>query len=174
MNSRALSQFPRLILVLSLGLAAPALRVHASGIRYYAVPNGGLSGCTTWATACSLRHVLGTLALAGDQVWVAEGVYLPSSVDQTSYFPLHDGVAVYGGFAGTETLLSQRRPALHITILSGDIGVPDDPTNNSDTVVRADNVGSSTILDGFTITAGDSPNLGAGIFLSNSSPRLRK
>ncbi len=42
--------------------------------------------------------------------------------DRTISFELKNGVAIYGGFAGTETLRTQRNPATNVTVLSGDIG----------------------------------------------------
>ena len=35
---------------------------------------------------------------------------------------MKNGVGIYGGFLGTETLRSQRNPASNVTVLSGDIG----------------------------------------------------
>jgi hypothetical protein len=41
-------------------------------------------------------------ASSGDEIWVVGGTYKPGN-ERTSTFSLIDGVAVYGGFAGTET-----------------------------------------------------------------------
>lgn len=111
--------------------------------------------------------------------------------DHSASFALKSGVQVYGGFAGNETAFSQRDWAANKTILSGDIDNNDltDPSgvvtttahitgNNSYHVVRADNVDSSAVLDGFIITAGkadgSNPNdRGGGMFLVTSHPALR-
>ena len=77
-----------------------------------------------------------------DAIWIAEGVYLPSaeleSGDPRSVsFSLLDGVTLYGRFAGTETSVAERDLGTtdHETILSGDLGVVDDASDNAYTVV---------------------------------------
>ena len=43
------------------------------------------------------------------QIWVAKGTYTPTTgTDRNASFVLRNGFTVYGGFAGTETQLSQR------------------------------------------------------------------
>ena len=110
---------------------------------------------TSWINAfTSLQSALGA-AHSGDQIWVAEGTYRPTSgTDRTISFALGNGVDVYGGFAGTETTLSQRNVGQNVTILSGDIGNQGDNSDNSYNVVSA-NISGSAVLDGFTITAGN-------------------
>jgi hypothetical protein len=104
-------------------------------------------------------------------------------IDRTATFQLKEGVAVFGGFAGTETARDQRDPAANVTILSGDLNGDDDNSNviyNEPT--RADNSyhvvtgADNATLDGFTITAGnangDDPNChGAGCITSLSAVR---
>jgi len=149
---------------------------------------------TLQAALAAARHA----AAAGngpsfEAVWVAQGTYFPDqgpgieAGDPSAHFSLVDSVAVYGGFRNGETL-DQRdpAPATNGTVLSGDIGVRSDTSDNSQTVVRSDPLASSdvlspaTTLDGFTITGGTAENLGVGggLFLRVSggdtlSPTLR-
>lgn len=151
-------------------LLLPAASVRASGTVRYAIPGGATTGaCTSWSTACRLSHAL-SIAVSGDQIWVRQGVHtpLPGLVDPRSgSFVLKNGVALYGGFAGTETALTQRNWTTNVTALSGDIDNNDQTDangvittaanivgNNAYHVVRATNVLSSAVLDGFVITGG--------------------
>jgi hypothetical protein len=98
----------------------------------------------------------------GTAVLVAEGTYYPGSL-RTDYFRPSEGLVLYGGFAGTETSITQRNTSAHETILSGDIGVPGTATDNSYHVIYGDD---NVIIDGFTITGGyaDGPSaLGGGV-----------
>jgi hypothetical protein len=72
--------------------------------------------------------------------------------DEMVAVELKSGVAIYGGFNGTETSLSQRDFETNITILSGDVGAVGDYTDNTYHVVTASGVDASAILDGFTIS----------------------
>ncbi len=117
---------------------------------------------TSWATSKKDLQVAMNIATAGDQVWVKAGTYLPThdpfantapANNRDKTFTLKNGVKIYGGFAGTETQLTQRNWQTNITTLSGDLGVVNTLTDNAYHVVIAVNVGG-TILDGFTITKG--------------------
>lgn len=93
-------------------------------------------------------------------VWVAAGTYRPDrgSGDRTAAFELTDGVALYGGFAGNETRLNQRRPLTFMTVLSGDLEGNDATgglAENSYHVVTATNTGPAAVLDGFLVTGGN-------------------
>ena len=91
------------------------------------------------------------------QIWVAAGTYKPSlNAQYYSFktFTINKQIALYGGFKGTETRLSQRDVQKNVTILSGDVGtqgVDDDNTPRVVSVIGA--VDSLTIIDGFTITS---------------------
>ena len=110
----------------------------------------------SWATAFTTVTQALNAAKDGDQIWVAEGTYYPTkTTDRNATFRLKPGVALLGGFSGTETELKKRNFKKHLTILSGDIGdigVPDD--NVFHVVTGSDN----SALDGFTITGGYSLN----------------
>ena len=110
-----------LAIILAANLALPQpVSANPSAFTLFATPGGKTSGaCNSWADACTLQYAL-TVAASGDQIWVKAGVHKPG-LNSTDTYALKDGVALYGGFTGTETLLSQHDPALNITVLSGDI-----------------------------------------------------
>ncbi len=127
----------------------------------------------SWNSAYSSLQDALAVAAKGDEIWVAKGIYYPDrglgrvKGDRKATFRLPDGVALYGGFAGTEKHRDERDWAANITVLSGDIdtndrsnssGIVTDPAGikggNAYAVVTAQNVSRATRLDGFVITAG--------------------
>ena len=179
-TKKSVSRISSILFVLAfmLALTFSALNVtpaQAAGIRY-AKP-GGTGDCSSWANACTLQTAL-TGATSGDEIWVATGTHKPTTnvTNRSATFQLKSGVALYGGFAGTETARSQRNPATNVTILSGDIDNNDSQTpiitdlatvtgntTNSYHVVTG---ATGAPLDGFTITAGNAN--GADIYSSGS------
>jgi hypothetical protein len=85
---------------------------------------------SSWHTA--FQRVQDALAAANTcaEIWVAAGAYTPGS-SQASTFQLGEGVAIYGGFAGSETTRDQRNWEAKVTILSGDIGGDDTNTDGN-------------------------------------------
>lgn len=150
----------------------------AAGTIFVRSTASGANNGTTWADAYADLQVALAAAVATDEIWVAAGTYKPTAtVDRTISFSLKDGVGVYGGFAGTETMRSQRNTVANVTILSGDIGTVGVATDNSYHVVTSGStVTSSGILDGFTVTGGradggvDPADRGAGAYVNGGSP----
>jgi ribonuclease BN (tRNA processing enzyme) len=130
----------RIVFAHALGVAAAtAGTIHVDGRSASAQADG-----RTWRTA--LRTVQAALEQAGsgDEIWVARGTYHPGDgSDRGATFQLKAGVALCGGFAGTESNLSQRDARKNATILDGR-GV-------HHVVTGAD----GAVLDGFTITGGN-------------------
>ncbi len=142
---------------------------QAQGSVLYAAPETqGTGDCSSWDNACTLQTALAQAA-SGDEIWVKAGVYYPGGEgERTASFALKNGVALYGGFAGTETSRDQRDWQANLTILSGDIDrndINDDGNFIAETwnalqgenayhVVTASNVDHTAVLDGFIITAG--------------------
>jgi predicted outer membrane repeat protein len=164
------------IFILLLG-SAPFHQAQALSATWYAKPAATGSGnCSSWANACSLQKALAD-APNGTEIWVMQGTHKPTTVtsDRTATFQLKDGVAIYGGFAGTETSRSARNPASRPTILSGDIGVESYKADNSYHVVKG---ASGATLDGFIITLGCANSTtppdgyGGGIYNTAASPAL--
>ena len=124
--------------------------ISASGLD--SDPNAGIS----WERAyVDLQNAIGA-ALSGDDIWVAEGIYKPTDGSDTSAkFQLIDGVAMYGGFAGDETVLEDRNWEVNETHLSGNL----EGTAQSSYVVLSYGVGDTTVLDGFIVTGGDNYNI---------------
>ena len=122
----------------------------------------GANNGTSWADA--YQGVLGvqtalTAAVAGDQIWVAQGTYLPTNtLTRSIHFNLKTGVELYGGFVGGETLLAQRNFGVNPTILSADLAGNDGSaifTDNSFHVINGNGAAASAVVDGFFITGGN-------------------
>jgi len=111
------------------------------------------------------------------QIWVAAGTYRPSARtdpldERTATFRLLAQVALYGGFSGGESSVAQRNVAANVALLSGDIGIPGDDTDNSYHVVTG---ATAATLDGFTViggyASGTAPhNVGGGMLNDGASP----
>jgi parallel beta-helix repeat protein len=109
----------------------------------------------SWATAYGNLQTALAATSAGGSIWVAKGTYkTTATTTRTTYFNIPSDVKVYGGFVGTETMLSQRNPRINVTILSGEIGNAGTTTDNSYHVVNLDASGANTLLDGFTVMGG--------------------
>ncbi len=141
----------------------------------------GLNDGSSWEDAFNYLQDALAAASSGDQIWVAGGTYKPDANSaipggtgsRTATFQLINGVGIYGGFAGYESSLDERDWQTNETILSGDIGIPVDNWDNSCHVVTGSNTEPNAILDGFTITAGNSVWFGGGgMRNSNSSPTV--
>ncbi len=120
--------------------------------RRYVSASGGSdgNGGTSWSDAfATLQAALVAAGADECEIWVAGGTYTPTSTDdRTERFIVPDGVHLYGGFAGTEMLLSERVLGATPSVLSGEIG---DPTETLDNSCRIVDVGDHTVIDGFTI-----------------------
>jgi hypothetical protein len=144
-----------LVVVAALLVAVAHLPATASVI-YVDTDAAGSNEGTSWVDAyVDLQSALG-IAEPGDEIWVAAGTYYPTSDgNRDSTFTLVDSVALYGGFAGGESSVSERDWLTNVTVLSGDIGVVDDDSDNSYHVVVGSWTSPAAVLDGFTVTRGN-------------------
>ena len=156
MKTREIKRSKRL---LSLLVLVVMIGTAAGDVIY--VDTGGGGGGTSWSDAFgNLQDALAKPPSSGDQIWVVQGTYKPDEGvgptpgDRAATFQLINGVAIYGGFLGNETSLEQRNWVINETILSGDIGDPNN-SGNSYHVVNGRGTDATTIIDGFTITAGN-------------------
>ncbi|QRR00753.1 T9SS type A sorting domain-containing protein [Dyadobacter sandarakinus] len=156
----------------------------SAAVIYVNPAAGGNGSGSSWGNAYTKLAPALAAAVAGDEIWVKKGVYKPSIAfdingngtleAQEVTFRIRSGIAVYGGFAGNETLRSQRNYLANLTILSGDIDNNDsnvDGNNiaentgniqgaNAFHVVYTRNVDAAARLDGFIVTAGRAKSSG--------------
>ncbi|MEY4926075.1 MAG: hypothetical protein RI894_511, partial [Bacteroidota bacterium] len=155
---------------------------YAQNIWYAAPTAAGNGNGMSWANASSLAIVLDSLAHAGDEVWVKQGRHKPvfdysrkpaPQDPRTKQFTLPDGVRLYGGFAGNETLRTQRNWRTNITTLSGDLNGNDGANfaNNAENVYHILlSVDSHllTTLDGFSVSGGNADGSNTGYQVGNT------
>lgn len=159
------------------------INVNAQTI-YYVKENGTGNG-TSWVNASANIQDMIDRATAGSQIWIAKGIYYPTFESdvgdiRSKTINLKDGVHLYGGFAGNETSLTARAKSdmdsngkieewefTNETILSGDIGVIGDDSDNVYRILYCRSLfNQNTNLDGFTVTKANGARkvLGGGIF----------
>jgi hypothetical protein len=177
----------------------------ANNCLYVDPKAAGKEDGSSWQNAFNyLQDTLVAAAKSVDvnEIRVAAGTYCPDrskdypsgTADRLASFELFEGVSVKGGYAG----LGQPDPnvrdfQLYETILSGDLlandstvtdarSLSNDPnrTDNSYSVVSSLGNSSSTIIDGFTITAGNADGaddwpleVGGGMFIQYGGPQVR-
>ncbi|MBN2212010.1 MAG: hypothetical protein JW709_11500 [Sedimentisphaerales bacterium] len=196
-------QWRRLGAVIIFLVSLMGLVGEAEGLVYYVRTGSGGATGTSWADAFNTLQQGLDVAGSGDEIWVAEGIYTPTSSygmsggSRVAHWRLKNGVAVLGGFPPTgDPNDIDCDPALYETILSGDLLGNDDPNtvmkDLPDDPSRQDNayhifyhpinlnLNATAVLDGFTLRGGNAnTNLphntgGAVRNYTNSSPTIRK
>lgn len=137
-------------------LAAWLIPVASSATIYRVSPLGSAQGDgVSWITAMNSVQAAIDQASAGDEIWVAESTYGENIV-------IKSGVRLYGGFAGTEALRSERNPSAHVTIIAPGAG---------GVVCKMIGCSASTVVDGFTLCAGNT-HAGGGLYCQDSFGRV--
>ncbi len=191
--------YVRRVLFVFLGCAAFLVLVAGAdaAVRYVTQDGAGSKDGSGWENSFGEAEFRPAIAVsaAGDEFWVAAGVYRPvipadatavTADEKSASFVLKEGVSLYGGFAGNETERAARSPAGNVTVLTGDLanddahdadGVTANAANisgdNSACVVVGSGVTTATVLDGFTITAGNKTGgNGGGMYSDAGSPTI--
>lgn len=115
--------------------AVTAAGTLGATVRYVAAD--GTGDGSSWANAMSDLQAAIDASSSGDEIWVKQGTYKPTSLIKSNKptskaFILKEGVSLYGGFAGTETSVSDRVRSgdngfnlANVTELNADDDVPD-------------------------------------------------
>lgn len=125
-----------------------------------AAPGGHGASWVDATNDLQFAMALARASMGTAEIWIAEGTYVPGAYKGDT-FDLVGGVAMLGGFGGTETDASQRDVDAHETVLSGDLAGDDDGgfnfrDDNSVTVVYGYGEDGLITLDGLTISGGHS------------------
>ena len=152
----------------------------------------------SWTTAYKdLQQALNRALVDGKEIWLAEGIYKPTSRTdsndpRSATFMVYPGIEIKGGFNGTETE-DKPKGSLYNTILTGDISGNDNssstwPPSGNDTAYYSDNVYHVVTINGYNQLSpvhltgfivehgmangtGNNTN-GGGIYIKNCSPVL--
>jgi hypothetical protein len=148
----------------------------AQPVVYVRAGATGTGDGTSWANAFrELRTALAATS-APAEIWVAEGTYHPG-LAHTATFALRSGLGLYGGFAGDETARDERDPTEHRTVLSGEIGDPQEIDDNVCHIVTGSGTDSTAVLDGFSVTGAYAYSCtyrgGGGLYNAAGSPTIR-
>jgi predicted outer membrane repeat protein len=140
-------------------------------LKVSAAANGKNNG-SSWEDAFTDLITALNIAQAGDELWVAKGIYSPGTKTSSSFI-LKEGIKIYGGFGATEVTLQDRDTSKiridNETILTG---------NNISyhVVFNTAALSNATVLDGFSITRGKTATgntgesyYGAGIYNTNGA-----
>jgi len=150
---------------------------HSQNTRYYVDwQSSGLNNGQNWSDAYRNLHDALSVSDSGDEIWVARGTYFPAEDgDRSARFQLPSGVRLYGGFSGNEFFAEERDPQANPTILSGDIGVPGDSTDNSNNLLYLAYPDTGTLIEGlifrdavadnFNVNVGEAGNSGAAMYI---------
>ena len=147
----------------------------------------GSNNGTSWTNAHTSLDSALIKAQIRSEIWVAKGTYYPSiehgaAGPRYRSFQMKNRVGIYGGFAGSETARNRRDWSANPTILSGDIGVNDDASDNCYHVIYNTEtllLTGEAVLDGFTVTRGIADGAaapdycGAGMYNKTASPTVR-
>ena len=109
----------------------------------------------TWEDAFNcLQDALSSNSVKdGHIIYLAEGIYKPTTgANREISFILNKSIELYGGFLKSGSEFSERNPKRYKTVLSGDIGVESDSTDNSFTVVLIES--PNCLIDGIRIVDG--------------------
>lgn len=122
----------------------------------------GANDGSSWANAFTDIQAALNAANSGDQIWIAEGIYIPDGpTPDSSQYIAKTAVEMYGGFSGTESSIEEREWEIHMTIINGDKNGdddPDDPDNfhedNAHHMLIFEDFLEPSIIDGIMFTKG--------------------
>lgn len=161
---------PRLIFPILLFLASTLL-YGQNKVIYVKHDAAGLKDGSTWIDAYTNLQEAINKSKPGQEIWVAAGHYFPQedingnpnpADPRERTFHLKEGISVFGGFKGNERV-KPTNPQKNPTILTGDIGVYGDNSDNCYHVMYNKNINTGyTSIRGFIVESGNAEDLSSG------------
>ncbi len=113
-------------------------------------------------------------APANCQVWVKKGTYRAAvDADRAKSFLIQPKNKLIGGFYGNELDVNQRNINANPTVFSGNIGLPNDSTDNTKIIMIVDSITNgitdTTVIDGFVFSKAYSTGFAGGIKINANS-----
>lgn len=153
-------------------LGVMSTQLYAATIFVDVSASGNEDGAS-WVDAYTTLYEALENATSGDDVWVAAGTYYASATDfNGDSLVIPGGVELYGGFAGTETMLGERDVLNNTTIISGNIGDEGNGSDNTRHIFYIEDAAEAIVIDGFTIQeayCGGAGCNGGGLYITNSA-----
>jgi hypothetical protein len=182
-------QQARSVILFVVAVLSLAATVTADPVLYVDVDaTGEIHDGSSWCNAFTDLQSALDLAGEGYTILVANGTYTPDPSDlpnpREATFLLVPGVTIEGGYAGCGAADPDERDLLvYETTLSGDLNGDDSGggsnAENAYHVLTSGATDQTTVLDGFTITAGnangpeaDGHNRGGGMYIDGGAPTL--
>ena len=170
-------------LVITEDCAAQAHFLALGPVHVDAQAQGANNG-SSWEDAYTTLQDALSVAMPGMEIKVARGTYYPDRGagltlgDQVASFSLRNGVTLKGGYAGAINP-DVRDWQVYETILSGDLGRPNQSSDNANCVVVSIDNDETAVLEGFTISGGYGGHVqsseagrGAGMYVERGSPTI--
>lgn len=149
-------------------------------IRFVKQTGAGTKNGSSWANASDDLQAMINASVAGDEVWVASGTYVPKNYPaqctkcltaRDHAFLLKDGVNMFGGFEGNEESIDDRKSfSDNKTFLSGEKGATGILDNSYHVVISTKNL-IETVVDGFYIVNG---NASSNDYISVNNRKIYK
>lgn len=140
-----------------------ATAVPVSKTYFVKASASGANDGSTWTNAyTNLQSAM--LNPCADTIKIARGIYKPALTSRDSTFNVNRGLTIMGGYPETgNPTEANRNVNLYPTILSGDIGIQLDSTDNTRNVVWIHVPDTSVTIDGIIIERGVANGNGAVI-----------
>ena len=124
---------------------------------------------TSWATAYNKLQTA-VLNNCADTIKIAKGVYKPAALNRDTTFNIYRGVTILGGYPDTGNPTdAMRNTILNPSVLSGDIGIQNDSTDNSKTVMYVHCPDTTVSIDGVIFEKGNGQSSQSGQFNSSGA-----
>jgi predicted outer membrane repeat protein len=169
------------ILIASAPLRAAVIYVDDSALK-------GLDDGTNWDNAFIRLQDALAIALAGDEIRIAQGTYRPADGpgDRTATFRLVSGAIMQGGYAGLNSDGDDPDaldPQKFLTLLTGDLAGDDGPNfaNYGENSLHVVTASGTTEMRGVIVTGGSADNpqaqdqgVGAAVFIIDGTLALHQ